>query len=157
MPPQLGDPAPNWILKQGNGQRVSFYENADKEMAVIVFWATWCPYCKELLPMLNKMKSTSAFNNVKFYALNVWEDGNPEDYLAKQNLDFTLLMRAESVAKRYGVVGTPAVFVVNSDQKITYIRQKGTSNKDVVIAVRKALNQSLNTITKNAAQQKAIN
>ncbi len=139
MPPQSGEKAPDWILTTGDGERISLYADAEGQKAVILFWATWCPFCHELMPELDALRAELEDQNVKFYALDVWDDGDPKAYMEKQGYGMQLLLQADRVAQRYGVVGTPGLFVMDENKNITYIRQKGTSKEAAVAAVREAL------------------
>ena len=120
-PLTVGDTAPNWMLSNALGEPVLLYENADKgNISVMVFWATWCGKCKALLPRLQAI--TQQNQKVTVYALNVWEDKDPVDYFAEHQLQLTLLTKAEAVANRYHIVGTPSVIVIKPDRKITYMQ-----------------------------------
>jgi len=139
MPPQAGDKAPDWILTGNNGKSVSLYRDSDDAQVVLVFWATWCPNCHDLLPRLEQLSVELNDKPVKFYALNVWEDSDPSGYLDKNAPHMRLLLKAESVAQRYGVAGTPGLFVMDANKNITYIRQRGTTNEQAIAAVKTAL------------------
>lgn len=139
MPPQSGEKAPDWILTGAQGKTISLYEDSAEQPAVIVFWATWCPYCHELLPKIERLRQELAAEGVKFYALNVWEDSDPAAYMKKNQLGLELVLEADTVAQRYGVVGTPGLFVMSADKTITYIRQRGTSSDEAISSIKAAL------------------
>ncbi len=138
-PLKVGEPAPDWILTDGQGQNISFYHDSADQQAVILFWATWCPRCAELMPQLKTIQEEFKQVAVKFYALNVWEDGDAIQFMADHNYDFTLLLDADLVAKRYNIKGTPGLLVVDKDKIIRYIHFKVTSAKDAATHVRQAL------------------
>ena len=139
MPPQAGEKAPDWILSTGDGERISLYADSEGQKVVLVFWATWCPYCRDLMPKLEELQESLTGEPVRFYALNVWEESDPKSYLEKQAPHLELLLQAEFVAQRYGVVGTPGLFVIDEEKNIVYIRQRGTSNEQVIEAIKTAL------------------
>lgn len=139
LPPQPGEKAPDWILTNGAGKSVSLYRDAEAAQVVMIFWATWCPFCADLIPKLETLSSDLNDKTIKFYGLNVWEDADPKQYLQTKAPSFTLLLKAESVAQRYGVVGTPGVFVLDADKTITYIRQRGADSDEVIAFVKAAL------------------
>jgi len=138
-PLKVGEKAPNWILSNGQGQDISFYQDSGDNAAVILFWATWCPYCAELMPELESLYQEMKDDEVKFYALNVWEDGDAPKFMAKHGYDFTLLMNADMVAKHYSVKGTPGLVVVDKNKIVRYVRVKGTSAQEAAAQVRQAL------------------
>ncbi len=136
---KVGEKAPNWILPNSANQQVSFYKDSADQAAVILFWATWCPYCAELMPELKTLQAELKQADVKFYALNVWEDDDADAYLKKHQYEFSLMLNADMVAKRYGVHGTPGLIVVDKDKVIRYIRAKNTSAEDAANQVKAAL------------------
>ncbi len=138
-PLEVGDMAPDWILPNTAGDHISFYEDSQGKPAVLLFWATWCPYCREVMPELASLRAELDADAVKFYALNIWEDDDPAAYLERNSLPFDLLLKADMVAKRYGVQGTPGLMVIDANKTVSYIRLKGTSAEDARAAVKAAL------------------
>lgn len=136
-PTNVGDQAPDWILTNSQGETVSFYQDSDGKKAVLIFWATWCPYCAALLPEMEKLRAENP--DVKFYALNIWEDSDPLKYMREKEYGFSVMLNADKVAKRYSVQGTPGLFVIDEAKTIRYIRTKGAEPKDVYAAVKQAL------------------
>jgi len=63
-------------------------------------------------------------DDVKILAINIFEDGDPAGFMQKAGYDFTLLLDGDKVADRYGVTGTPAVFVLDSERKIRFDLRK---------------------------------
>ena len=121
-----GDTAPNWMLRDAEGEAVLLYEEVDKKAVVVMFfWATWCQKCSDLLPELQKLAELSDPANTTFYALNIWEDKDPTEYLESRGITLPLLTKAESVAQRYGVGGTPSLIVIDSNRKILLTHQAG--------------------------------
>lgn len=62
-PPSLvGRHAPDWTLKQENGESLSLKSLASKTV-LLHFWATWCPSCKKetasLISLASEMKDKS--------------------------------------------------------------------------------------------------
>lgn len=135
----VGDQAPDWILANQAHENISYYHDSADQKTVLLFWATWCPYCAALMPELEKLRAELDDPNIKFYALNIWEDSDPQSYMEKSGFGFTLILDADNVAKRYGVSGTPGLFVVDADKKILYVREKGGDPEDVTAAVKQAL------------------
>jgi len=138
-PLEEGDLAPDWILSNSHNESISFYRDTASNNSVILFWATWCPYCKALMPELEKLRTEINDPSFKFFALNIWEDSDPIEFLKENNYGFTLILNADKVAKRYQVNGTPGLFVVDKDKKIIYTRKKGEKPKDVYNAIKKIL------------------
>jgi len=137
-PLNVGDTAPDWTLTKTDGSDMSFYKEAGDKPVVLLFWATWCPYCRALMPELESLKQ-ELDNQYRFYALNIFEDSDPVAHMRENNYSFTLLPEADPVAKAYGVKGTPGVIVVSGDKKVLYTRKSGSKPVDVRAAVAAAL------------------
>jgi len=138
-PTNVGDQAPDWILSNSQGDSVSFYQDSEGQKAVLIFWATWCPYCAALLPEMEKLRTELGDAPVKFYALNIWEDADPIGHMREKGYGFSLLLNADKVAKRYNVHGTPGLFVIDENKTIRYVRSKGQAPEDVYTAAKQAL------------------
>ena len=130
-----GDRAPSFELADPAGAIVSFPAAARNKPAVILFWATWCPYCKALMPLLEDVRKEFSDAGVEVFALNVREDGDPVSRIHDSGFDFRLLLDADSVADAYAVRGTPGLFVVNSEGMIVYRRRPDGDKTAAEIAV----------------------
>lgn len=76
----------------------------------------------EARPAINaKAINQSAATNtspVTFYILNIWEERDAQAYLAEKGITLPVLVKAESVADRYGIEGVPGLVVVQPDRRI---------------------------------------
>ena len=73
---EQGDVAPPWRARDFAGQTVEFPAVTNGKPAVVVFWATWCGYCKAFMPYLKGIQSDFAQHGVKVVAINAKEDGS---------------------------------------------------------------------------------
>ncbi len=121
-------------LKSATGVSVEFTGKSQAPATVLFFWATWCPYCKALMPHLQSVLDQYG-RDVQFYAINIMEDGDAVKFLEDAGYDWTLLVNGDDVAKTYGVNGTPALFVVDRDGAMAF----DLSRVQASAAVRKRL------------------
>ena len=121
-----------WRLPDVEGQWVDFSPQQAPGHRLLLFWATWCPYCKALMPHLERFRRNNADRDIEFYALNIWEDSDPKAYVAKMDFNFRLILDADNVAKRYGIKGTPGVLLVNQDNEVVYERRSGSPPEQVI-------------------------
>ncbi len=115
---------------------IDFYAAAEDRVSIVFFWATWCPYCRALIPHLQRL---SGELDIPVFALNVWEDSDPRNYFKKRGISFKLLLDAEAVAASYGIKGTPGLFVVGGDHLVRYARTPAETAGEAEIAVRQAI------------------
>lgn len=104
--------APAFRLNTPDGQTVNLPQLSEQGVNIYLFWATWCPYCKQLMPHLQSIKDQYG-KRVNVYAINISENGDPVEYLNTNGYDFTLLLNGDDVAREYGVQGTPGLFLVD--------------------------------------------
>jgi hypothetical protein len=91
------------------------------------------------MPHLDKLCAEFAPADVRFYALNIWEDGDPIAYVSEKDYGFQVLLAADDVAQDYGVKGTPAVIAVDADRRVIYVRKLGASPAQVTDDLRTVL------------------
>ncbi len=115
--------APDWTLVAADGQAINLNDESQKQTTVLLFWATWCPYCKALMPHLQSVVLEYG-NNVKVLAINIMEDSDPVEFIENAGYNFTLLPNGEDVADIYDVTGTPGVFVVDHKRVIRFDLRK---------------------------------
>ena len=111
--------APDWSLVTPGGATVTLSEEVQEQTTVLLFWATWCPYCRALMPHLQSMRLEYG-EQIKILAINVFEDGDPVEFVEIAGYDFTLLLEGDDVAEDYGVSGTPGLFIVDRKRLIRF-------------------------------------
>lgn len=111
--------APDFTLADVDGRPVRLAEVATRQVTVLFFWATWCPYCGALMPHLQSIRLEYG-DAVEILAIDVFDDGDPASFLDKQGYDFLLLPDGDEVAASYGVTGTPGVFVLDRDRVVHF-------------------------------------
>ena len=110
--------APAFSLANADGKQVALPRTHDG-VDIYFFWASWCPYCKALMPHLQSMRIEYG-DDVTIYAMNIRDEESPELFMAEHGYDFILLPEADSVMELYGVRPTPALFVVDGKGRIRF-------------------------------------
>lgn len=136
--------APDWTLDSSTGRSVQFHRDARGAPAVLFFWASWCPHCGAALPAMEALYQQFASRGVRFYAMNIWEDGDAVAYFARHGYHLPLFLAADLVAGDYGVEGTPAVIVVDSDLHIKDLNIDGAAPDEIAASLRLYLEAALN-------------
>lgn len=112
-----------WRLEDANGNPHHFPQQAieNKQVTVLFFWATWCPYCKQLMPHIQSaLHQYGESLNLQVYAMNVNEDADPAAYLNSNGYRFLLFPAAETVAEKYQIRGTPGVLIFNGQGQLVF-------------------------------------
>jgi cytochrome c biogenesis protein CcmG/thiol:disulfide interchange protein DsbE len=83
--------------------------------AVVNFWASWCPPCKEEAPSLNRLAQQWGARGVRFVGIDFNDASDSARSFARRNdVPYTLLRDTDSRTKdRYGVTGPPETFVLD--------------------------------------------
>lgn len=122
--PRLMDdpiPAPSFTLKDmdGNIHKLADYKG---QVAVVNFWASWCPPCREEMPSMERAWKQLQKENIAMLAINVGEDADTIfTFTADYPVSFPLLMDQDSsVINEWPVKGLPTTFVLDKQGRIVY-------------------------------------
>ena len=112
--------APDWSLQSHSGASVTLSEVAAEQPVIVLFWATWCPYCKALMPHIQSIRLEYG-DEIRVLAIHFRDDkGDPVAYIESAGYDFTLLPDGDEVAKLNEVWGTPGLMIIDRDRIIRY-------------------------------------
>jgi len=112
--------APDWTLVSAEHETVRLSEEVRRQPVVLFFWATWCPYCKALMPHLQSLRLEHG-DEIKILAINfIAADGDPVGFVRNAGYDFVVLPDGDAVAEAYRVYGTPGVVIVDQDRNIRF-------------------------------------
>ncbi|MBN2562941.1 MAG: TlpA family protein disulfide reductase [Phycisphaerae bacterium] len=136
----VGTQAPVWELKSPDGKTVSL-EGLRGNVVVLDFWATWCGPCKLAMPGIQKLHEQFKGKPVKVFGVNCWESGDPVAYMKEQSYTYGLLLKADEVAKAYGISGIPTLYVIGPDGQILFVFEgfEPDIEKDVARIITEAL------------------
>jgi len=114
-----GDVSEDWTLTTVDGENINLKTEVEQQATVIFFWASWCPYCKALMPHLQSMRFEYG-DKVKILAITIFEDGDPVSIIEDAGYDFTLLLDGDIEAGQYGITGTPGVLILDKNLVIQF-------------------------------------
>ncbi len=119
-----GDTPPDWTGRDFAGQMLEYPELLDGEPAVVVFWATWCGYCRAFMPYLKDISADYAEHGVSVVAVNAKEDGegNPEEYVRGLGFDPIAVADGDPIADAWGIRFIPGLLIVNGDGTVAWQR-----------------------------------
>ena len=139
LPAVASRPALAWQGKAADGREIRFDPQHLQHPALLLFWATWCPYCEELMPYLQRVYDAAGKSELDVYAIDIKDDGHPEATLRERHLTFTLVRDGDAIADAYGVEGTPGLFLVDANGDIVYQRSGGDEPAQVETKLRALL------------------
>ena len=119
-----GSAAPAWTGTDFSGNEVSFPAVIAGKPSVMIFWATWCPYCNAFMPYLGQIQKDYGEDKINVIAINAKERGvgDPAAYVA--DLDFAVIGVAEGdgIAEIYSVNFIPGLMIIDGDGNLAWKR-----------------------------------
>ncbi len=119
---KIGNIVPNIIISDLSGRQIEL-KNITTEKTLIVFYASWCPHCKELLPKLNELYKNQKVK--KFEVLAISLDSKKDDWQNFTNANCQSLINVSDLkgwegkaATDYFIYATPTMFLIDNEKKI---------------------------------------
>ncbi|MBI2266879.1 MAG: redoxin domain-containing protein [Armatimonadetes bacterium] len=119
---KVGQQPANFTLPTLTGSTVSLSQFHGRNCVLLVFWATWCPACREELPKISQIEREYRSRGVAVVSINVDKSRRAVDSLAKAlGLSFPVLLDPRNtVVKEYGVKGIPYVLILDKESIVRY-------------------------------------
>lgn len=109
--------APDVTLNLVDGTQKQLSESRG-HVVILSFWATWCPYCIEEMPDIQKI--TEDYEGVEAILVNCGEDAQTvEDFMAENSYDFTWALDEDyAVQSAYPTSGIPYTLVIDAEGNV---------------------------------------
>jgi cytochrome c biogenesis protein CcmG/thiol:disulfide interchange protein DsbE len=112
-----GREAPDFAIETFDGGE---WRLSDQRGSIVVlnFWASWCPPCREEMPLLTTANG-SLGDGVVMVGVDVWDDdGDARGFLNEFAVSYPNGPDRDGIAVDYGVSGVPETFVISADGRI---------------------------------------
>ena len=112
---KLGEPAPNFQLRDLNGRLVTLADLRGK-VVLLNFWATWCGPCRVEMPAMEQLYQTFSRKDFEILAVSTDAQGVAitRPFQQKYHLTFPILHDADyRVGLTYGARSLPMTFMVD--------------------------------------------
>ena len=122
---EIGDVAPAFTGMDERGDEVSFPAVIDGKPTIMVFWATWCPYCKAFMPFLEQIQKDYGEDKINVVMINHKERGagDPAAYIKSLDFNVTAVLEGDSIGDAYGVDFIPGLMIAGVDGNIAWKRK----------------------------------
>jgi peroxiredoxin len=119
-PPKPAHPAPDFTLPSLSGKRKVTLSDLKGRVVLLDFWATWCPYCRAELPVLQGLYVQFSRRGLVMLAVNQAEDRQTvQSFLSQHELDIPVVLdKSRRVAGTYKVRGLPTVYLIGKDGSV---------------------------------------
>ena len=136
---KVGQPAPpltlDRILQAPPGAEADWQQLQGKA-AVIEFWATWCPGCREKIPHLNRLTERFAARPVQFLSITDEDADIVTRFLNDQPISGWVGLDADGATfERYGVTGRPLTVLVDAAGVVQAVTNVGPVTDSTVEAL----------------------
>ncbi len=121
--PAVGDAAPAFVGYGTDFKKVSLEAYRGK-VVVVSFWATWCPPCRQELPILANIQKVGQ-GQIQVIAINT-ESRDVFRRVSKLLKDYSILLTNDDDQRSfsaYGAKGLPHLVVIGKDLKIVSVRE----------------------------------
>jgi cytochrome c biogenesis protein CcmG/thiol:disulfide interchange protein DsbE len=134
----LGRQAPEFDSMLLGGGQAAFPAIAAGKPAVVRFWADWCKYCEAEMKAIETVYQRHKDKGLTVLAVNAGQDrATAAAFVKKIGVTYPILLDEETkVSKRYGVVGLPTTFFIDSSG---VVRGKIVGEADEATFEREAL------------------
>lgn len=114
--------APDFSLKDENGKIVHLYD-LKGNIVMLSFCSTHCKKCKKILPEINRIYNKYKDKGVKAFIVVIDTDdiNKIRDFKRKLGINIPCLIGTDEVLKRYRILGTPSIFVLNRELRFGLI------------------------------------
>jgi thiol-disulfide isomerase/thioredoxin len=118
----VGNIAPDIQFKTGK-EGLSGLSAIDNKLTVILFWASWCPHCNQIIPFLKEIYEDKSLPDFELLAISI--DTSASDYNqalalhATRWINYTDLGGWDSKpAVDYSIYATPTMFLIDKERRI---------------------------------------
>jgi peroxiredoxin len=119
---KIGSVVPNIVLSDTAGNNIELDKTKVKK-TLIVFYASWCPHCKEMLPKLNELYNSEKEKNFEVFSISL--DTNRKDwtdFITNNKLTFINVSDLKGwdgkAASDYFIYATPTMFMIDRQLRI---------------------------------------
>ena len=145
---KVGDKAPLFVLEDLDGKVLDMAKDISAKVHLMVFWSIFCEPCKAEMPLIQRL--FEEYRDRGFEVVAIAMDGEPmkksiQGLVKQQGYTFRVfidqLAPDESfvAADPYGVAGTPTLYVVARDGRVTFAEVGRASKETLEAAIQKAL------------------
>jgi thiol-disulfide isomerase/thioredoxin len=128
---RMGDTVPDFTLPDRSGAPVSVAALRGK-VVCIEFWASWCPACRAMLPVLDEVAHRLGGDDVTVLAIDIDDDRAKADrFLAERLPDPAVRVVYDpggAVMARFGTSSMPAIYVIDRRGVVRLIGDENTSD-----------------------------
>ena len=110
--PLIGKPAPDFTLRDLNGNRVSL-SGFSGQPVILNFWATWCGPCRVEIPYMDALYKKYKDQGLVVIGVNSETDHMTVKNFAEAQISYIVLLDGHAPSQAYRVKGIPCTYYVD--------------------------------------------
>ncbi len=123
--PVIGGEAPLFKEKTLDGNKISLNDYRGK-VVIIEFWATWCPPCKESIPVIEAIQEKYAPRGLSIIGISLDEGPGVEEKVSAfrdaYKIGYPIIIDSDGkISSRYRVSSIPTFFILDKNLKIAKV------------------------------------
>jgi len=123
--------APNFTLTDAHSNSFQLSDYKGKAV-IIIFWATWCPYCAKIMPALEDYYQSYNKEGLEIIAVDINDDGDPVAHMKSRGFHYRLGLNGDALAEQWQVTGTPTLFFINRSGEIIAMNRISDPHSTVI-------------------------
>lgn len=131
----VGSIAPDFTLETTADTKVTL-RDLDGHGVILFFFTTWCPYCREKLPVLVSERQRMKEEKIELLVVDTGESkAKVESFIEKQQMPFVVLLDINTlVAQSYGVIGVPTFVLISPEGDVVWMGNELPDNYRKLLA-----------------------
>jgi thiol-disulfide isomerase/thioredoxin len=117
---ELWGGAPDLKLPAVDGTIVRLSDHAG-QVVVVDFWATWCPPCQEMIPVLKKLHRNYSDKGLLVLGISLDNDGLEVlgPFVHQEMIPYRIVMGNDRIVRAFGGVTTiPTLYIVDREGRL---------------------------------------
>ncbi len=139
---KIGNIAPNFQLTDYTGKTVSLSDFKGQKGVFVNFWASWCPFCVDEMPLMARVqeKYAAQYETIAVNRGESLETANEfSDKVGVTNKMILLLDKKDSIYKEYGGFAMPYSLFIDKNGVIRDIKLGPLTEQELEGKVQKIL------------------
>jgi peroxiredoxin len=119
---KIGSIVPNIIIPDSSGSLIDL-NKINSEKTLIIFYASWCPHCQKLLPVINEFYKSQTETTLEVFAISI--DTSKTDwmnFIKTNNLNWKNVSDLKGWGGKavldYYIYATPTMFLIDKNLKM---------------------------------------
>lgn len=115
----VGDTVPDFRRADLGGKEVQLSRHRGK-LVLLNFWATWCPPCREEMPMFSRWQKQLQARGLQVIGVSMDDDGSEvERFMAQYPVSYPIVMGDAKFARQFGgVLGLPLTYLIDAQGRV---------------------------------------